>query len=107
MPKADSHLEVVASDPVANAGLGEAKKNNFYPAPPETWGYSVEVPDVGGEKMALVSRGFTEIALRDESQILPAGYMTLRPTAAKRAELDEAACKRLGSLGRLALANGD
>jgi streptogramin lyase len=105
-PKSDSHLVVVASDPVGNASLGGARKDDYYPAPAEAWGHSVEVQGVGG-MVPLVSRGFTEVAVRDESQMLPGGFMMIRPTAAKRVELEDAACKSMGSLGRLALAKGD
>eukprot|EP00935_MAST-01C_sp_MAST-1C-sp1_P001570 g1570.t1 len=105
-PKADSHLVVVASDPVANIELGEERKKKYLPSPSSTWGQTVEVQGVG-EKVPLVNRAYTEIALRDESQILPAGYMTIRPTKAKREELADAASKAMGSLGRLAVSNDD
>jgi hypothetical protein len=105
-PKADSHLVVVASDPVANANLGDDRKGHYYPSPPETWGHSVDVQGVG-EMVTLLSRAFTEVALRDESQIFPAGYMAIRPTKAKREELEDAPCKSMGSLGRLAHAKND
>jgi hypothetical protein len=75
-PKSDSHLVVVASDPVGNASLGDARKDDYYPAPAEAWGHSVEVQGVGG-MVPLVSRGFTEMAVRDESQMQAA--LALQP----------------------------